>query len=1132
MRGTIRLSGRRGNMVKQSVILCCYAFIAGLALSRWRPCPPHLHDWMYALTAAAWTAAAWLIWRDAWAGGMRRGLRWVLVLAVPSVLLGVSRYHAARIVSHEHVARIEVDGGDSMYPVDAEFDEPVRIKIVVRRAPDALATIRLTGQLAARQAVRDEHERPVIGTDGRWHFREVVFPQASETLALRPGAEGTEQIIEQPFTELETLYVEGGDGAVLELYRLPNHVDSFARPYGQSAPVTVLGRVTGDPHVYDFKTVLDVSPAFLQFRSGGTFYPVRGGRIRVTIKPDHPEYETFSRAAAYGYDVAIRSDLTSSRPSAFPGGFDPRRFYENHNIYGHMNVRQFNGDPPSLEAVIPIDAETPRAGNRFIEFSLDLRDRMLAVIKEVVPYPQSAFLGAVTLGLRYGLVNTPTLLKPLGTDPELAGAAADRDDYIFEEFKAAGVNHVLAVSGLHVTIITLMFVGIFTLLRIPRRIYAPVLILILVIFAVITGARPSTLRAVIMNSLFMTMLAYLDQNLRSSILLGVPVAAFLILMHNPLMLTDPSFTLSFGAILSLALLTGPFYLLLKKLKGWGFVAFIVAYAVLSACVLVRWHWFSRPGFWVVFALFASALSYAGARLTPKHPRFAMRFCFARLPLGLDYLFAAQLAIQVGMMLPLSALYFSRWPIAGAYVNMIAIPLVGVIIQLGMLSALLGMIPFIGSLPALILGAANWFFSSLFIGLAHTAAEAFPYPFMARPTGWMLAAYYGGCALFIWRGACVRFVRTLPEKLPRGGRILQIAAVAAVLLVFIVPIAARRSSPTGEAQVHVLPVEYGSACSLVTPSGKHLLIGGGFVEETRGRRNQAERVVLPYLAYSHRLSADLLMLPSLKPEFLAGATDLLRYADVNRLAVPASTAPLIRDGDLPAFRRFCFPEQTSFGAEATETARKVMHYVRGTDDDARYTIENFMRFHGLPPRHFNCDMPGPVICIGENDLYEEEYGGRCYRVRPLRPDRNVVDRCGFRIEYGDTAALALSGLRMSDLTDLRRRYDAALLCGQAVILPIPDGAEGENKRDVLRELEQHMEPFLHAMDPDFVVMEFGNPRPVKGHRYREIVNRYELIKQFLSRRMAENRIFITERDGMVSINSDGSVLSVQSWDNNR
>ena len=89
------------------------------------------------------------------------------------------------------------------------------------------------------------------------------------------------------------------------------------------------------------------------------------------------------------------------------------------------------------------------------------------------------------------------------------------------------------------------------------RRYVPLIILALVVFAIITGARPSSLRAVIMNSLFLLTWAYLDQSLRSSALLGVPVAAFLILLQNPLVIVDPSFTLSFGAILSLALLTGP-----------------------------------------------------------------------------------------------------------------------------------------------------------------------------------------------------------------------------------------------------------------------------------------------------------------------------------------------------------------------------------------------------------------------------------------------------------------------------------------------------------------------------------------------------------------------------------------------
>ena len=60
----------------------------------------------------------------------------------------------------------------------------------------------------------------------------------------------------------------------------------------------------------------------------------------------------------------------------------------------------------ALSIIVPQGAAEPRAGNSLVEFSLYLRDEMVRVIKQTMPQPNSAFLGAVTVGLRYGMQNT------------------------------------------------------------------------------------------------------------------------------------------------------------------------------------------------------------------------------------------------------------------------------------------------------------------------------------------------------------------------------------------------------------------------------------------------------------------------------------------------------------------------------------------------------------------------------------------------------------------------------------------------------------------------------------------------------------------------------------------------------
>jgi hypothetical protein len=229
--------------------------------------------------------------------------------------------------------------------------------------------------------------------------------------------------------------------------------------------------------------------------------------------------------------------------------------------------------------------------------------------------------------------------------------------------------------------------------------------------------------------------------LRSSVLLGVPVAAFLILLHNPLVLVDPSFTLSFGAILSLGLLTTPSLDLLQRLKGNQFVLFVLV--AVGATVLGIRHWalLVTPQFLLPAGTLVAVLFVLAGRLQAKGWGISERINYGIIPEGPGAFFAAQFAIQLGMMIPLSVFYFCRWPFAGAYSNLIAIPLIGVNVQLGAIGGLLGLIPGVGIYLALLLGAANWVFSCVFLWIAHASSEWWPYPFIRRPGLLFVATYY-------------------------------------------------------------------------------------------------------------------------------------------------------------------------------------------------------------------------------------------------------------------------------------------------------------------------------------------------------------------------------------------------------
>ena len=121
-----------------------------------------------------------------------------------------------------------------------------------------------------------------------------------------------------------------------------------------------------------------------------------------------------------------------------------------------------------------------------------------------------------------------------------------------KQFSKTGLSHVLAVSGLHMSILVL---SLYKLLRLWfrrfRRVTAVGCILAAVLYAGVTGFSPSALRSCIM---LCVMLGSKLVNRRADALNSMGLAAFAIVLSNPYSVADWSFMLSFSATLGIVLL--------------------------------------------------------------------------------------------------------------------------------------------------------------------------------------------------------------------------------------------------------------------------------------------------------------------------------------------------------------------------------------------------------------------------------------------------------------------------------------------------------------------------------------------------------------------------------------------------
>ena len=116
---------------------------------------------------------------------------------------------------------------------------------------------------------------------------------------------------------------------------------------------------------------------------------------------------------------------------------------------------------------------------------------------------------------------------------------------VVQAFRRTGTMHVFAISGLHVGIICAVLVFVINLLRVPRTCRVLVLAPVILLYAFMTGARASAVRAGLMA---VTYLAAPLVGRKADAWSALALAGSLILAWRPDQLQDPGFIFSFTAV--------------------------------------------------------------------------------------------------------------------------------------------------------------------------------------------------------------------------------------------------------------------------------------------------------------------------------------------------------------------------------------------------------------------------------------------------------------------------------------------------------------------------------------------------------------------------------------------------------
>jgi competence protein ComEC len=349
-----------------------------------------------------------------------------------------------------------------------------------------------------------------------------------------------------------------------------------------------------------------------------------------------------------GLSLEIGGNLAVPHRARNPADFDYQAFLARQGVYSILTSR--SADPIRLDAssISPVD-RLLRSVRLHIRRTID---------SHVASDESRSIVRALTLGDRSGLSN------------------ADR-----ERFARSGLMHLLAVSGLHVLLVGMVFYRLLrpTLVRLKLRwttievLRSGATIGLLLLYMMVTGNSPSVVRAVVMTSVFIfgTVLQRRTHPLNT---LGI--AALVLLAARPSDLFQAGFQLSFSAVSAIVLFSP---------------------AIPTRTTAARLHPFLR---------------YAGQSA------------------------GVSLAATVGTM-PVLLYHFGRTSFAGLALNLAAIPTTAALLS----SSLLMLITAPISVVAAIFGSASDALAQILISLAGTGDTWFEWALVdmyVRDAWWLVA----------------------------------------------------------------------------------------------------------------------------------------------------------------------------------------------------------------------------------------------------------------------------------------------------------------------------------------------------------------------------------------------------------
>jgi competence protein ComEC len=313
------------------------------------------------------------------------------------------------------------------------------------------------------------------------------------------------------------------------------------------------------------------------------------GDVIVRIFKSGQKIEDNVKELEEGDRVNLIGRISTPQPMRNPDEFDYKRYLQLQGIDKIFTVNGYNFyEVTSKENLGLLDKYIIYPSKKFA----------LNNINRFVPGDEGAFLKAIVTGERTDIT------KEMKVD-----------------FVNAGVMHLIAVSGLNIAYVIIFLTILFSILRISQPYRLILIIILLFYYCLFTGSSPSIVRATFMGVIILTGF----QIQRKIIIYNViGFSGLLMLLYDSKQLFDPSFILSFAAVISIVFLYKRFEdlfihrvkanTLWKKFLFWMMVTFFITLAAQIGTLPLTALYFNKLSlvalFVNIFAVWASNISLA------------------------------------------------------------------------------------------------------------------------------------------------------------------------------------------------------------------------------------------------------------------------------------------------------------------------------------------------------------------------------------------------------------------------------------------------------------------------------------------------------------------------------------------